>query len=98
MGGRNVHPRTLAAQDLVATGSALTSSVCVIQPYNPGVGLCFGGDEALVFFADRPVAFRADRPAILLADRLFPDLPDDFFADRFDFFAITISLRVVPHI
>jgi cysteine synthase A len=96
MGGRNVHPSTLAAQALVATGSALASSVCVIQPYSPGVGVCFGGDEPLVFLADRPVAFRVDRPAAfraarpatLRADRLFPDLPDDFFADRFDFFAI----------
>jgi hypothetical protein len=94
MGGWNFHPSTFAAQALVAIGSALTSSVCVIQPYNPGVGLCFRGDEPfragrpVAFRADRPEAFRAARPATLRADRLFPDLPDDFFADRFDFFAI----------
>jgi hypothetical protein len=90
MGGRNVHPSTLAAQALVASGSALASSVCVIQPYSPGVGLCFGGDELLVFLPDRPAAFRVDRAAAFRADRLFPDFPDDFFADRFDFFAISI--------
>jgi hypothetical protein len=30
--GMNVQPRTLAHQALVAVGSALASSVCVIQP------------------------------------------------------------------
>jgi hypothetical protein len=96
MGGWYVHPSTFAAQALVASGSALASSVCVIQPYNPGVGVCFRGEEPAAFRVDRPVAFRvdrpaafrADRPATFGADRLFPDLPDDFFADRFGFFAI----------
>jgi len=104
MGGWNVHPSTFAAQALVASGSALASSVCVIQPYSPGVGVCFRADDPfragrrVAFRVDRPAALRADRPATLRADRLFPDLPDDFFADRFDFFAIQISLRVVLHI
>jgi hypothetical protein len=97
MGGWNAQPSTFAAQALVASGSALASSVCVIQPYSPGVGLCFRGDEPPAFRVDRPeafrvdrpAAFRADRPATFRADRLFPDLPDDFFADRFDFFAIS---------
>jgi hypothetical protein len=30
--GMNVHPRTSAHQAFVASGSALASSVCVIQP------------------------------------------------------------------
>jgi len=96
MGGWNFHPSTFAAQALVAGGSALTSSVWVIQPYRPGVGVCFRGedpaarrvDRPVAFRVDRPAAFRADRPATLRGDRLFPDLPDDFFAGRFDFFAI----------
>jgi hypothetical protein len=30
---------------LVASGSALESSVCVIHPYNPCVGVWLGGDD-----------------------------------------------------
>jgi hypothetical protein len=52
--GLNVQPSTLAHQALVASGAALASSVCVIQPWRPWVGRRFGdrffGDR---FFGDR---------------------------------------------
>src|SRR5690348_960248 len=48
--GLKVQPKTAAHHALVARGSSLASSVCVIQPYNPGVGTCAGGDSVLAVF------------------------------------------------
>src|SRR5687768_5511114 len=47
--GLNSQPRTSAHQALVAAGSELASSVCVIQPLSPRVGTWLGTDEVADF-------------------------------------------------
>jgi hypothetical protein len=70
----NFQPSTLAAHSLVAIGSALWSSVWVIQPSSPGVWVCFRADVRDDFRAVR----RAGRFAT--ARFLVDFLRADFFA------------------
>lgn len=55
---------------LVAAGSALARSVCVIQPYSPFAGVCLRGEDAVRLRADFLGEGRfADRGAFFLCMR-----------------------------
>src|SRR2546425_12363761 len=54
--GWNAQPRTLAHQALVATVSALASSVWGIHPQSPRIGTRLGGDDREDSPVDRPFA------------------------------------------
>src|SRR6266550_5562601 len=62
--GLNFQPRAASHHAFVAAGSELASSVCVIQPYRPRVGICF--------FADR---FGARRPFFAMTNLLLVNNP-----------------------
>ena len=58
--GMNFQPSTLAHHAFVAAGSALASSVCVIQPSRPFVGWWVSDDEGFDLDADFRLEARFD--------------------------------------
>src|SRR5690348_12551524 len=77
--GLKVQPNIAAHHVFVATGSSLASSVCVIQPYSPGVGTCAGAADVAVLVARfLGILHRGDLPALpssAASDAHLRDLP-----------------------
>src|SRR5688572_21022738 len=71
IGVLNFQPSTFWVHSFVAGGLLLARSVCVIQPYSPGVGVCFISDAGLAFGAARRASRLTARAVVFFAPFVF---------------------------